>query len=81
MASGGTAAGRTAIDYELGALRYNWGSAYQIEFSEEHGWRAKRRDGRGGWLTAATPDELYEVIRADYALKPVPRDLPARDGG
>ncbi len=74
MAAGGSAAGRTADEYELQALRYNWGSAYEIDFSDEHGWRAKRRDGTGE-LTAATPDGLYGAILADYSDRPVPREF------
>ncbi|HUC25025.1 MAG TPA: hypothetical protein VMA73_20130 [Streptosporangiaceae bacterium] len=78
-----TPAGRTAvekalIDSGLEGLTYNWGSAYEIEFSDEHGWRARRRDGLGGWLTGTNPDELYKAITDDYALKPVPRSyMPA----
>ena len=74
-----TPAGRTAvekalIDSELEGLTYNWGSAYEIEFSDEHGWRARRRDSLGGWLTAADPDELYKLITGDYATRQVPRE-------
>jgi hypothetical protein len=63
----------TAVRYALEAVRFDWGEAYAIERDDEHGWRAKRLDGLGGWLTAAGADGLYEVIAADYALKPVPR--------
>lgn len=69
-----TAAGRNLIETELEALRFHWGDAYEIEFSNEHGWQAKRLDGLGGWLTTATPDELYKTITDDYAALPVPRD-------
>jgi hypothetical protein len=73
-----TTAGRTAaeqahIDAELEALRWNWGDAYRIEWDEENGWRARRLDGLGGWLTGADSDELYKAITDDYSLKPVPR--------
>jgi hypothetical protein len=44
----------------LAALRYGWGDAYTI----------------GGDLTAQDPDGLWVAIKEDYALKPVPRDLP-----
>ncbi len=43
---------------------------------EERGWWAARRDQVGGYLTAHDPDGLWKAIREDYALKPVPRDLP-----
>ena len=77
-------AGRTAteqahIDAELEALRFHWGDVYQIEFSDEHGWRGRRTGSQDGWLTAADPDGLYKAIRADYALPPLPRrNAPAR---
>ena len=70
-------AARMAIDDALETLRWHWGDAYEIGLDDEHGWHAKRRDGLGGLLTASGPDELYRVIEADYALKHVPRDLPA----
>lgn len=66
---------RAAAEHELKALRWDWGDAYQIEHSDEHGWRARRLDGQGGWLTATGPGDLYGVIAADYALKPVPRNV------
>ena len=74
--AGRTAAGRAIIEAELEALGFHWDTAYQVEFDDERGWQARRRDDLGGGLTAATPDELYEAIRADYDAKPVPRDLP-----
>ena len=49
----------------LDALRFHWGDAYEIEVSGGK-WRAKRLDGLG-W-----------GIAADYAVKPVPRDLGTR---
>lgn len=76
-AAGRTAAGTAAVKYELEALRWDWGDAYETEHDDEHGWQARRRDGLGGGLTAAGPDELYGVIAADYALKPVPRSAAA----
>lgn len=67
-------AGMTAADRAaLGELIFHWGDAYEIEYAAEHGWRARRRDGRGGWLTAAGPDGLLTEISADYQLRPVPR--------
>ena len=58
--------------WELDELRHHWGEAYQITNGP---WRAKRRDGKGDWLTAPGVDGLYALIRADYAADPVPRDL------
>ena len=73
-----TTAGRTAaeqahIDAELEALRFHWNTAYQIEFDDEHAWRARRLGSQRGWLTGANPDELYKAIREDYSFQPVPR--------
>jgi hypothetical protein len=73
-AAGRTAAGRAAARLELEAVRFDWGEAYEIELDDEHGWRAKRRDGLGGWLDAADSAGLYKVIADDYAFRPVPRE-------
>ena len=74
MATAGRTAEKARIDSELEALRFHWGEAYQIEFSDEQGWRARRLDGLGGWLTSSTPEELYKSITDNYATKPVPRE-------
>jgi hypothetical protein len=79
----GDAAGRTAArangtaDREaLDALVFDWGEAYAI--THEGGcWQARRRDSLGHLLTARDPGELRAAIRADYELKPVPRELSA----
>jgi len=76
-AAGRTAASTTADKYALDALRWDWGDAYEIGRDGERGWRARRRDGRDGDLTAADPDKLYAVIAADYGLRPVRRDYSA----
>ena len=73
-----TTAGRTAaeqahIDAELEALRFHWDTAYQIEFDDEHAWRARRLGSQRGSLTGANPDELYKAIREDYSFQPIPR--------
>jgi hypothetical protein len=73
--AGRTAAEKALIDAELEGLHWNWGDAYEIEFSDEHGWRARRRDGQGGCLTGADPDELYKLISEDYRFRPVPRSF------
>lgn len=75
--AGRTAAGTGMTDADraaLEALIFHWGEAYEIEYSEDHGWRARRRDSLGGWLTAAGPDGLLAEISSDYALRPVPRE-------
>jgi hypothetical protein len=45
--AGRTAVSKALIESELEGLRWNWDEAYDIEFSDEHGWRARRRDGLG----------------------------------
>lgn len=55
----------------LGELRWHWGDAYVI-FDEP--WRARRRDGRGGWITASDAEELFGLVTADYEREPVSRD-------
>lgn len=68
-----------ADKHALDALRWHWGDAYETGLDVEHGWHARRRDGLGGLLAAPGPDELYQVIEADYAVKRVPRNLPGHD--
>ena len=79
-AAGRTAAGKdmtAAEQAELKSLQWDWGDAYDIGHDDEHSWHAKRRDGHGGLLTAADPDELYKVIAADYGDRHVARDYTA----
>jgi hypothetical protein len=64
-----TAGGEAAMN-ALDALRYDWGSAYEIEGTDDE-WRARRLDGLGGWIEAESPDGLRNQIFCDYALKPV----------
>ena len=71
----GTPQSMAARDQALEALRFHWGDAYEIGEDDEHGWWAKRRDGKGGLITAADPDELRRLIYEDHDLMPVPRDL------
>jgi hypothetical protein len=73
------ASGTTADGQELAALQWNWGEAYLIGFGGEHGWWASRRDQIGGLITESGPDELAAAIRADYTLKPVPRDYAGQE--
>jgi hypothetical protein len=63
-----TAGGKAAMN-ALDALRYGWGSAYEIE-SADGEWRARRLDGLGDWIEAEIPDDLRHQIFSDYALKP-----------
>jgi hypothetical protein len=63
-----------ANNQALETLRWHWGVAYTIDHDDEHGWRASRRDGIGGLLTAGGPDELRQVISDDYIARPVPRE-------
>ena len=64
----------TAADWTLAELRHHYGDAYEI--TDRPRWRAKRRDGKGGWLAAENPETLIEMIREDYRRDPVSRDLP-----
>jgi hypothetical protein len=68
----------TVDEDALSALEFSWGEAYEIGHDAERGYWARRRDGIGGDLTAPGLDELWQAVRADYDLKPVPRDLPGR---
>lgn len=60
-----------------GMLREDWGSAYLITRAPgaARPYRAKRRDDPAVVLTAASPDALRELIRADYFARPVPREV------
>ena len=58
-------------DRALADLRHHWSGAYEI--SEALGvWRAVRLDNQRA-LVALDPAELRELIAADYAANPVPR--------
>ncbi|MFI5069131.1 MAG: hypothetical protein ACHP9Z_34835 [Streptosporangiales bacterium] len=61
----------------LGDLQHHWGSAYIISTPGPDIWLAVRRDDHGT-LRAGKPGELLELIRADYARRPVPRRWPRR---
>jgi hypothetical protein len=63
----------TPDEWALIELRHHWDAAYEI--TDRPGWRARRRDGKGGWITAPDAETLAELIRADYTADPVPRDL------
>ncbi len=58
-------------------LRSDWGSAYRLEYwpGTRNPYRAFRRDDDTE-LSARTPEDLREQIRADYLTRPVPREAP-----
>ena len=66
--------------YEM--LREDWGSGYLITRvpGTAHPYKAARRDDPAVILTAADPEALRQLIRADYLARPVPgrsrRDQP-----
>ncbi len=63
----------------LADLRWHWGDAYQISFV--HGmFRAERRDD-GAAVSAASASALRDLIRDDYAARPVPRRCDPGPGG
>ena len=64
----------TDLDAALALLRWHWGDAYDISVDGDQ-WRAVRKDGEGGMITASRPDELRVLIVADYNARPVVRDM------
>lgn len=68
------------LERALEALRFSWGAAYEVE-AHDGGCRARRRDGRGGWIIADTASGLAGLVREDYAACPVVDGrLPDDDG-
>jgi hypothetical protein len=69
-----------AADATLGEVAHHYGSAYLIRpgIGECIG---LRRDGKGDPITAPRPAVLWDLLAADYAADPVPRefDPPSRD--
>lgn len=61
----------------LDDLRHHWGSAYLIHFFEPDRWVAQRRDSHTT-ISADTDGGLLDLIRADYAERPVSRDVTRR---
>jgi hypothetical protein len=61
----------------LEMLRWDWGKDL-IETDDGDDWRAKRRDGLGGWIEATNPDGLDLAIKEDCAVRSVPRDAGAQ---
>ena len=62
-------------DRDLDDLTWHWGDAYAISHPCPDAWLAQRRDNRK-ILHADDPGKLLELIRADYAERPVSRRLP-----
>jgi hypothetical protein len=74
MSEAAPQAALTGADQDtLAALRYGWGEAYRIGWDDARGWWARRRDDIGGDIIANDADGLWNEIREDYDLKPVPR--------
>ena len=61
-------------DHALDALRLTWGSRYELGVGLDGFW-ARRRDGLGGEILAAEPDDLHRLIGVDEETCPV-RGIP-----
>jgi hypothetical protein len=61
-----------ARDEPLSALRWHWGSAYQVHHTAPVIWIAQRRDTRET-LHADSPEALRDRIIEDYFAHPVNR--------
>jgi hypothetical protein len=58
--------------HQLAELQWHWGEAYEVTWDSAHYVATRRDDGTA--LKAATPRELWDLIRDDYSARPVPRD-------
>lgn len=58
----------------IGKLIWNWGEGYVISYANGL-YHAERRDNRAQ-VHAPDPEQLGREIQADYAARPVPRELP-----
>jgi hypothetical protein len=56
----------------LSELRWHWGEAYLIKRMGRR-WIAQRRDSHAT-MSADDHEQLFGLIRVDYAAHPVPRD-------
>ena len=63
----------------MSALQWHWGEAYIIANPRPDTWLAVRRDDHQT-LRDGTPLGLRDRIIADYAARPVSRDLPGQPG-
>ena len=59
---------------DLDDLRWHWGEAYLIHHLGPDVWVAQRRDSRQT-IGAQDPETLRERIKADYASRPVSRQV------
>ncbi len=59
---------------DLDDLRWHWGDAYLIHHLGPDVWVAQRRDSRTT-IGAEDPEILRDRIKADYAARPVGRNL------
>ncbi len=57
-------------DRALEVLQLTWGSRYELGVGLDGFW-ARRRDGLGGEILAAGPDDLHRLIRVDEETCPV----------
>jgi hypothetical protein len=58
---------------DLGDLKWHWSGAYNIAYFARPGlWLAQRRDTHET-VKAEDPEELRDLIRADYFRRPVRR--------
>jgi hypothetical protein len=62
---------------DLAYLCHHYGEAYEINMRRGR-YEARRRDD-GAMLTADTADALLDLIRADYAARPVSRRIAGAD--
>jgi hypothetical protein len=63
----------------LDGLRWHWGDAYLVHYFPEPGrWVAQRRDSHAT-MSAESADGLLDLIRADYAARPVSRHIAGAD--
>jgi hypothetical protein len=60
----------------LEALGWYWGRTHRLGLDDDLGWRACRRDGKAGWVTAISPAGLHAWLASDCGFVP-----PARAGG
>jgi len=63
----------------LEALRRSWGRTLRLDLGDVMGWRACRRDGRGGRVTAGCPAGIQTGYARERGF--VPRLVRAGDSG
>ena len=66
-------------DADLEDLRWHYGDAYLIHYFPGPGrWIAQRRDSHQT-ISADSAEALLDLIRADYAARPVSRQIAGAD--